>query len=142
MIINKIVYRLHEPERGDVIILYPPNRSRGENPFIKRIIALPGDTVEVKGGSVYVNGYKLMETYILEPLTYTLPPTQVPEDEYFVLGDNRNISNDSHDGWTVPREDIVGKAWLAIWPPTEWGVVANYSLPQQLASFPINNRSP
>ena len=138
LIINKIVYHLHDPERGDVIILHPPNRPRDKSPFIKRIIALPGDTVEIKDGAVYVNDRRLTEPYIMEPLDYVLRPYNVPENEYFVLGDNRNISDDSHSGWTVSRQDIVGKAWLAIWPLDKWGVVADYSLSEQLASLMSN----
>lgn len=129
---NKVVYHFHEPERGDVIILHPPFNP--ELVYIKRIIALPGDTVEVRDGAVYVNGIKLDEPYIKEPPTYTFPLTGIAGDEYFVLGDNRNNANDSHKGWTVPRENIIGKAWLSFWPPKEWGLVHHYPLEEQLAS--------
>jgi len=133
LLINKVVYYFHEPERGDIIILHPPPPYSPETtPFIKRIIALPGDTIEVKNGAVYVNGSKLDEPYIKEPPTYNFPQKKIPEDEYFVLGDNRNNTNDSHNGWTVPRQNIIGKAWLSIWPPGEWGLVPNYSLNEQV----------
>jgi signal peptidase I len=135
LVINKIVYRLHDPERGDVVVLYPPDQPRDEPPYIKRIIALPGDTIEVKNGAVYVNDNKLIESYIKEPPTYTLALQHVPENEYFVLGDNRNISHDSRSGWTVPRQDIIGKAWLSVWPPDTWGVVVDDYLPQQLVNL-------
>jgi signal peptidase I len=135
LVINKIVYRLHAPERGDVVVLYPPDQPRDEPPYIKRIIAQPGDTVEVKNSAVYVNGNKLIESYIKEPPSYTLALQQVPENEYFVLGDNRNISSDSRNGWTVPREDIIGKAWLSVWPPDTWGVVADNYAMQQMAAL-------
>ncbi len=135
LLINKVVYYFHEPERGDVIILHPPPPYSPETtPFIKRIIALPGDTIEVKNGAVYVNGSKLDEPYIKEPPTYNFQQKKIPENEYFVLGDNRNNTNDSHTGWTVPRQNIIGKAWLSIWPPGEWGLVPNYSLNEQLES--------
>jgi len=135
ILINKVVYYFHEPERGDVIILRPPPPYNPEaTPFIKRIIALPGDTIEVKNGAVYVNGLKLDEPYIKEPPAYNLQQKKIPENEYFVLGDNRNNANDSHNGWTVPRQNIIGKAWLSIWPPGEWGLVPNYSLNEQLES--------
>jgi signal peptidase I len=135
LLINKVVYYFHKPERGDVIILHPPPPySPKELPFIKRIIALPGDTIEVKNGAVYVNGLKLDEPYIKEPPTYNLPPKKIPENEYFVLGDNRNNTSDSHNGWTVPRQNIIGKAWLSIWPLSEWGLVQNYPLNKQLES--------
>jgi len=135
LLINKVVYYLHEPERGDIIILRPPPPySPQETPFIKRIIALPGDTIEVKNGAVYVNGSKLDEPYIKEPPVYNFQQKKIPENEYFVLGDNRNNASDSHTGWTVPRQNIIGKAWLSIWPPSEWGLILNYSLSEQLES--------
>lgn len=132
LLVNKVVYRLHEPERGDVIVFEPVDSEQGD--YIKRIIALPNDTIEVKKGAVYVNDAKLDEPYIKNPPSYTIKQKKIPENSYFVLGDNRNNSNDSHNGWVVPRQKIVGKAWLLIWPPTEWGLVPDYSLPEQLAS--------
>ncbi len=135
LLINKIVYHLHEPERGDIIVFHaPPHYNSEATPYIKRIIGLPGDTIEVKNGAVYVNGSKLNEPYIKEPPAYNLQPKKIPEDEYFVLGDNRNNASDSHNGWTVPRQNIIGKAWLSIWPPDKWGLVQNYSLNEQLES--------
>ncbi len=134
LLINKVVYNFHEPERGDVIVFRPPNNQRAD--YIKRIIGLPRETVEVKSGVVYINGYSLDEPYEVKELPkYTLTKRKIPENEYFVLGDNRNNSNDSHNGWTVPKQNIVGKAWLSIWPPSEWRVVPNYSSQGQLASL-------
>jgi len=104
LLINRAVYFFREP---------PPKNPQVE--YIKRIIALPGDVVEVKEGVVYVNGSPLDEPYIKDQPSYTLSPTEVPENGYFVLGDNRNNSSDSHKGWTVPRQNIVGKAWLSIY---------------------------
>lgn len=133
VLVNKLVYRLHPPRRGDVIILRPPRSSgAGVIPFIKRVIALPGETVEVKNGQVHVNGVKLSEPYIKEAPSYVYPAAKVPENEYFVLGDNRNNTDDSHRGWTVPRDDIIGKAWITIWPPSRWGVVKTPEPLQQL----------
>ncbi|RLC63748.1 MAG: signal peptidase I [Chloroflexi bacterium] len=132
LLVNKAVYFFREPEAGEVIVFQPPNNRRTD--YIKRIIALPGDTVEVKAGVVYVNGSPLDEPYIKDQPSYTLGPQKIPEDSYFVLGDNRNNSNDSHNGWTVPRQNIVGKAWISIWPPGQWGVVTNYKLTEQLTS--------
>ena len=132
LIINKAVYRFREPARGDVIVFHPPNNQRTD--YIKRIIALPGDTVEIKGEAVYVNDSQLYEPYIKDSPSYTLPQTEIPDNNYFVLGDNRNNSNDSHNDWTVERTDIIGKAWLSIWPPGEWGLAPNYPLQEQLAS--------
>ncbi|MBA7585046.1 Signal peptidase IB [subsurface metagenome] len=127
ILINKIVYNFHEPERGDVIVFHPPDNEQAD--YIKRIIALPGDTIEIKDGRVYVNGNKLDEPYIIALPSYTTKFREISEDKYFVLGDNRNNSNDSHTGWLVPRQNIIGKAWLSIWPPSEWGIAANYALP-------------
>ena len=132
LLVSKVVYRLHEPERGDVVVFRPPNRDHGD--FIKRIIGLPGETVEVKNGAVYVNGREVDEPYIKDSPRYTVPQQTISRNEYFVLGDNRNNSNDSHNGWTVPRQRIVGKAWLLIWPPAKWGSTPNYSLPEQMAA--------
>jgi signal peptidase I len=127
---SKATYWFHEPERGDVIILEPPIDI--DEVYIKRLIALPGDTVEVKDGLVYVNGIALEEPYIKEAPTYTFPPTELGDDEYFVLGDNRNNANDSHTGWTITRDDIIGKAWFTYWPPSEWGGANNYPLGDEL----------
>ena len=131
VVVNKLAYSFHEPERGDVIILRPPYNPEA-TPFIKRIIALPGDTIEIKTGSVYINGTPLQESYIKEPPTYTLKQKKIPENEYFVLGDNRNNANDSHKGWTLPYQNIIGKAWLTFWPPSEWGLISHYPLQEQL----------
>jgi signal peptidase I len=125
LIVSKVAYKFGEPEIGDVIIFHPPTSDQLD--YIKRVIALPGDTVEIKTGTVYVNGSPLDEPYINDPPRYAYPQQQIPTDYYFVLGDNRNNSNDSHTGWLLPRENIIGEAWLSIWPPSEWGVVPDYS---------------
>jgi signal peptidase I len=129
VLVNKMIYHFTDPKRGDVIVLHPPFDPKVV--FIKRIIALPGDTVEVKDGAVYVKGVRLDEPYAVAP-TYTFPLTEIPEGEYFVLGDNRNNANDSVDWGTVPRENIVGKVWLRYWPLGEWGFVHHYPLKDQL----------
>ncbi len=130
LVVNKVVYIFGEPERGDVVVFRAPNQEHDD--FIKRVIALPGDTVEVKNGAVYINGVRLDEPYIKSPPSYNMAEMKVPEDSYFVLGDNRNNSNDSHYGWLLPRENIIGKAWLSTWPPDNWGLVPDYSLGEQL----------
>ena len=135
LLINKVVYHFHEPERGDIIVFHPPHNQKTD--FIKRIIALPGEYVEIKDGTVYIhkendegNVLVLDEPYIKELPSRPFKGDTVPKDEYFVLGDNRNNSNDSRNDWTVKREDIIGKAWLSIWPPNEWGLVVDYPLPE------------
>jgi len=131
IMVNKVTYRSSGPQRGQVIVFNPPPpNEESRYPFIKRVIGLPGDTVEIRDGKVFVNGTALDEDeYIKERPDYTMAATVVPENEYFVLGDNRNNSSDSHVGWTVPRDNIIGKAWFTYWPPGRWRVVKHYSYP-------------
>jgi signal peptidase I len=134
LLVSKVAYYLSEPKRGDVIVFQPFDNQHED--YIKRIIALPGDEVEVRKNTVYVNGSPLYETYINDLPEYTMKRTTVPANSYFVLGDNRNHSNDSHSGWFVPRQNIVGKVWLSIWPPQKWGLAPHYNLSSQItASF-------
>ena len=128
IMVNKVSYRSSGPQRGEVIVFNPPFDSR--HPFIKRVIGLSGEIVEIGDGSVFVNGIALDEEYIMAPPNYTMPATGVPENEYFVLGDNRNNSNDSHTGWMVPRDNIIGRAWFVYWPPSRWRVVKHHSYPE------------
>ena len=131
VVVVKAVYWFGEPQRGDVVVFKAPNGTEEE--YIKRIIAVPGDSVEIVQGNIYVNGFKLDEPYVDRRLfTYSLTERTVPEGGYFVLGDNRDISNDSHHGWFLPRENIIGKAWLITWPPGDWGMVPNFPLSEQM----------
>lgn len=125
ILVDKVSYRFHQPQRGDIIVFRPPWNSG--RPYIKRVIGLPGDIVEIKDGSVFVNGERLDEPYAGRTQDL-LPPLEVPRDEYFVLGDNRNNSYDSRRGWTVNRKDIVGKAWVTYWPPGRWGPIEHADL--------------
>lgn len=126
LLISRITYLFHEPQRGDIITFHPPLNPPNSRPYIKRIIGLPGETVSVHSGKVYINGYPLTEPYIKAPPNYIVEATVVPINSYFVLGDNRNISDDSHLWGVVPRQDIIGKAWLSLWPPRTWGLAPNY----------------
>jgi len=130
LVVNKAAYFFGQPEQGDIIVFHPPTNPEGV-PYIKRIIGVAGETIEVKDGEVYVDGQTLDEPYIKEPPAYTLHEEEIPKDSYFVLGDNRNNSNDSHNGWTVPRQNIIAKAWLSIWPPQYWGLAPNHSSDKQ-----------
>ena len=126
IMVNKVTYHSSGPQRGDVIVFNPPFGS--QYPYIKRVIGLPGETVEIKNARVFIDGIPLEEDeYIKERPNYTMPATEITENEYFVLGDNRNNSNDSRNGWTVPRDNIIGKAWFMYWPPSSLGVVKHYS---------------
>jgi signal peptidase I len=131
LLVNKLAYKFSGPQRGDVVILHPPFDIKLV--FIKRVIGLPGDTVAVREGAVFINGTKLDEPYLKEPIAYTMPSQTIPENEYFVLGDNRNIANDSHSGWMVPQGELMGKALMLYWPIRDWGAVRHYSLADQLA---------
>jgi signal peptidase I len=126
VIVNRVTYRLQPPQRGDVIVF----QREGSREFIKRVIGLPGDTVAVQGGHVLVNGAPLNEPYIAQPNAYTMEPRKIGPNEYFVLGDNRNNSSDSHNWGTIPLSVIDGKAWVTYWPPKDWGVVPHYSYVQ------------
>ncbi len=132
VVVNKAVYWFGEPRRGDVVIIKAPNGEKTN--WIKRLIALPGDTVEVKKGVTYVNGKELDEPYVVRSFTYSLALRIIPEGKYFFLGDNRDASNDSSKGWMVTRNDIIGKAWLISWPPSEWSTVPRYDLNAQITA--------
>jgi signal peptidase I len=121
IMVSKAAYFFNQPQRGDIIVFDSPQDPRSD--LIKRIIALPGDTVEIRDDKVIVNGTSLKETYTLEPPHYLMPPEEIPAGHYFVLGDNRNNSSDSHRGWTAPRQNIVGKAWITYWPPYRWRLI-------------------
>jgi signal peptidase I len=126
LIVNKALYRwISAPKRGDIIVLEPP-RDRDRD-YIKRVIGLPGELVEVKQGRVYINGKPLAEDYLTRLGSYTTQPVTLGPEEYYVLGDNRDNSNDSHSWGPLPRSNIVGKAWISYWPPKDWGLVPSYS---------------
>jgi signal peptidase I len=129
LIIDKISYNPFVTEiigiggiqRGDVIVFEPPNRP--EDDYVKRVIGLSGETVEVINGQVFINDEPLDEPFRPQPGSYNMPPMTVEAGRLFVLGDNRNNSNDSHNWGTLPIENIVGRAWLSYWPPDEWGFI-------------------
>lgn len=127
LIISKITYWIHPPERGDVIVLHPPNNV-GED-YIKRIVGLPGERVEIREGKVWADGVMLDEPYISNAPSYSGSWT-LKEEEYLVFGDNRNNSSDSHSWGPLEEGSIVGKAWLSYWPPERWGIVKHHAFPK------------
>lgn len=114
LIVDKISYRLIDPHRGDIVVFTPPEavvkKEKSRDPFIKRVIGLPGDKVEVKYGQVYINDQLFSENYIADKPKYTWGPQIVPHNSYLVLGDNRNRSYDGHFWGFVERDRIFGRA--------------------------------
>ena len=129
LIVDKLSYRFHDPERFDIIVF--PFQFQDNTYYIKRIIGLPGETVQIMDdGSIYINWEKLEENYgmeVIKPETIgrAAEPIELGDDEYFVMGDNRNNSSDSRTDMVgnITRENIIGKAWLRIWPVSDFGVL-------------------
>jgi signal peptidase I len=113
------IFVFGEPQRGDIVVFRFPQDPTKD--FIKRIIGVPGDTVEVRKGRVVLNGQVLEEAYIQPGANYDRAPEYVPAGHYYVLGDNRPNSSDSHVWGLVPADNLIGKAWFAYWPPRDWG---------------------
>jgi signal peptidase I len=124
VLIDKISYRLRPPERGDVIVF---QRQGNERDYIKRIIGLPGDTVQIAAGQVLVNGTPLAEPYLGQAMHSDMPLRQIEADRFFVMGDNRNNSSDSRSFGSVSAQDIIGRAWLVYWPPSDWTIVPHHT---------------
>ncbi len=127
LIVNKAVYWVHPPERGDIVVFHYPRAP--ERDFIKRVIGLPGEVVEIRDGLIYINDVPLEEPYIQGPTRGNMAPRTLGPEEYFVLGDNRDNSSDSRSWGPLPRDKIIGKAWVSYWPPDMWGLIPapNYS---------------
>lgn len=120
LMMDKISYRFHDPERFDIIV-FPVMRDGKEEYYIKRVIGLPGETVQIKDGYIYINGEQLEENYgaeVMQDGGRAEEPVTLGADEYFVLGDNRNRSDDSRyeNVGNLNRNKIVGRAWVRIWP--------------------------
>jgi signal peptidase I len=119
IVVNRLTYKVGAPQRGDVVVFLPPTNAQTDD-LIKRVIGLPGETVEIREGSVWINGARLEENYV-SGTTFPDNSWQLGEDDLFVMGDNRPISLDSRSFGPIHRSEVVGKAWLIYWPPAEWG---------------------
>ncbi len=135
LVVSRFNYLLGDPHRGDIVVFNPPAQNDPDDPpYIKRVIGLPGDTVEIRDTKVYVNGQEMDEPYIDEPCTPERCPNKTWElgpNEYFMMGDNRNHSSDSRVFSTpVTRDRIIGEALVRYWPPSDWGLVNRIRYPE------------
>lgn len=126
LIVDKMTYRFRDPKRYDIVVF--PYQYQDNTYYIKRIIGLPGETVQILSGMVYIDGMRLDEHYgneIMENPGIAEEPLILGEDEYFVLGDNRNNSSDSRasDVGLIHRKDLIGRAWIRVWPLSQIGVI-------------------
>ena len=124
LVVEKISYNhwwhLRGPQRGDVVVLRLGNEPEL---LIKRVVGLPGDRVEIRGGRVFINNVPLSESYLTRPTNGDYGPVDVPPLHLFVLGDNRSFSNDSRAFGPISLNNVVGRAWFSYWPPGQWGIV-------------------
>jgi signal peptidase I len=125
LLVDKISYRFTDIDRGDVVVFHPPlNADSRRFDYVKRVIGLPGDKVEIRDGKVFINDKELIEPYEKEKPEYIYGPIIVPEETYFVMGDNRNESNDSHYWGVLAKKNIVGKVFIRYWPLDRFGKLA------------------
>ncbi|MBD2138174.1 signal peptidase I [Anabaena sp. FACHB-1237] len=128
LVIEKISYNFHHPKTGDIVVFKsPPELQRRGYPanqaFIKRIIGKPGETIKISQGKVYINDQPLTEEYIAEPPNRPFPTIKIPPDSFFVMGDNRNDSNDSRYWGFVPSKNVIGRATFRFWPLDRLGII-------------------
>ncbi len=123
VIVDKVSYAFRQPERGEIVVLKNPNPNQPD--LIKRVIGLPGETLEVRGGQVLINSQPLQEPYIQPPMGREQAAVTLSAGQYFVMGDNRSNSSDSREFGARPLADIVGRAWVIYWPPADWQVLTH-----------------
>jgi signal peptidase I len=128
LVVEKVSYHFHPPETGDIVVFHTPTelQRRGydkNQAFIKRVIGTPGEIISVADGKVYLNNEPIQENYIAEPAERPFLPVKVPQDNFFVMGDNRNDSNDSRYWGFLPRENLIGRATFRFWPLDRIGLI-------------------
>jgi signal peptidase I len=134
LMVDKVSYHFTKPHRGDIVVFWPPDETiaacglpqKSDDPWIKRVIGLPGEKVEIKEGRVFINEHPLQENYIAGKPKYVWGPEVVPKDSYLVLGDNRNNSCDSHYWGFVRRDRIIGRATVRFWPVGRIGLFGEH----------------
>jgi len=127
ILVNKFIYRFRDPRVEEIIVFKAPPQASDdgtEKDFIKRLVGLPGDTIEIREGHLYRNGTQVDEPYLLDSeIDYSMRPTKVPKGKLFVLGDNRNDSRDSHWWGALDRKRVIGKAMVCFWPLNRFGTI-------------------
>ncbi len=128
LVVEKVSYYLHPPQQGDIVVFQPPEKLQNngylkDQAFIKRIIGTPGKSIKINGGKVYIDNQPLQEDYIAEPPEQPMSARKVPENEFFVMGDNRNDSYDSRYWDFLPRKNIIGRAVFRFWPLDRFGLI-------------------
>jgi signal peptidase I len=124
VLVNKLSYKLHDPRRGDIAVFRAPESAQTADikDLVKRIVGLPGETIEGKNGRIYIDGRPLTEPYLPEGTqSREFPVEKVPPDSYFMLGDNRQYSKDSIYFGPIKRDDMIGRVFMRIWPPSHLG---------------------
>jgi signal peptidase I len=136
ILVSRLHYMFDEPQRGDIAVFNPPNPRPDEPPYIKRVIGLPGEQIEIRDQQIFIDNVLMQEPYINEPCSATDCPDGnwlLGPNEYFLMGDNRNHSLDSREFLTpVTRERIIGEALVRYWPPSAWGIVTRIRYPDNV----------
>lgn len=128
LIVSRLDYMIGEPQRGDIVVFHYPDDPQRD--FIKRVIGLPGETITIDNGKVFINGVPIDEPYVAALCSQggcSSVQRTLGDDEYFVLGDNRGQSKDSTNFGPIKRHHIIGRAWIKYWPPEEWGIINHHT---------------
>jgi signal peptidase I len=146
LIIDKVSYKFNQPSRGDVVVFMPPDtaadcdrsKPKPEDAFIKRIIGMPGDKIEVKESHLYINDKMVQENYVNEPMFMNYGPSTVPPNQYLMMGDNRNHSCDGRTWGFVGKERIIGRAIVRFWPLNRMGNLGDHPKYEPTAIVPTS----